>query len=208
MTKPLKNFVWTSDFAYAIGLLATDGNVSTDRRHIHFTSKDKVQVETLRTILCKDNPIARKARGGEIEKKYFILQFGDVQFCRFLISIGIHPNKSKTISIVKIPKKYFFDFLRGCVDGDGNIHTFMHPESSQPQLRVRITSASRSFLDWINAQTQKHGIKGFIVRQRSCFVLHYAKRSSIDLLNHLYYPGFRYCLERKYQKAKPFMALV
>jgi len=32
---------WSSNFAYAIGLLTTDGNLSKDGRHLNLTSKDK-----------------------------------------------------------------------------------------------------------------------------------------------------------------------
>ena len=35
---------WSSNFAYAIGLLASDGSLSKDRRHISFVSKDKNQI--------------------------------------------------------------------------------------------------------------------------------------------------------------------
>ena len=31
---------WSPDFAYAIGLITTDGNLSPDGRHVNFTSKD------------------------------------------------------------------------------------------------------------------------------------------------------------------------
>ena len=32
---------WNHDFAYAIGLITTDGNLSPDGRHINLTSKDE-----------------------------------------------------------------------------------------------------------------------------------------------------------------------
>lgn len=31
---------WNNSFAYIIGVIATDGNLSPDLRHIHITSKD------------------------------------------------------------------------------------------------------------------------------------------------------------------------
>ena len=40
--KPLNKtkIKWSPDFAYAVGLLTTDGSLSKDGRHISFTSKD------------------------------------------------------------------------------------------------------------------------------------------------------------------------
>lgn len=35
---------WSADFAYAIGLLASDGCLYNDERHINFTSKDIEQI--------------------------------------------------------------------------------------------------------------------------------------------------------------------
>ena len=43
----------------------------------------------------------------------FQIQFGDVVFYQWLLSLGLTPNKSKTIGPLKIPYEYFFDFLRG-----------------------------------------------------------------------------------------------
>lgn len=37
---------WSPEFAYAIGLLVTDGNLSPDGRHLNFTSKDRELAET------------------------------------------------------------------------------------------------------------------------------------------------------------------
>lgn len=60
---------WTQNFAYAIGLITTDGNLSKDGCHIDFTSKDKELVETFRKCLGINNKIGLKSRGGEKEKK-------------------------------------------------------------------------------------------------------------------------------------------
>jgi hypothetical protein len=37
---PEKNFNWTPELAYTIGLLTTDGNLSKDGRHITIRSSD------------------------------------------------------------------------------------------------------------------------------------------------------------------------
>ncbi|MFZ3020148.1 MAG: hypothetical protein WA051_01335 [Minisyncoccia bacterium] len=38
------NVRWSANFAYAIGLLVTDGNLSPDGRHISFVSRDIEQI--------------------------------------------------------------------------------------------------------------------------------------------------------------------
>jgi len=57
--------VWTDRLAYAVGLAATDGNLSGDRRHLVFDSEDAQLVETF--LVCVGRPIrygARKTRTG------------------------------------------------------------------------------------------------------------------------------------------------
>ncbi len=114
---------WSGDFAYAIGLIATDGWLNKDGRHIGFISKDRELVEKFKGALGVKNTITLHARGGEIDKKYFGIHVGDKTFYKFLNSIGITPAKSKTIQKVDIPNDYFVDFLRGVFDGDGSFYT-------------------------------------------------------------------------------------
>ncbi len=188
--------------AYVIGLLATDGNLSIDGRHINFTSKDYELAVLFRTYLGLTVTIGKKSRGGGGEKKYFVVQCGDVIFYRFLLSIGLTPRKSKTISALKVPHNYFFDFLRGCIDGDGSIGVFTHPESKHPQLRVRLVSASKPFLEWIKSVTSSYGINGFFTIGKRVHVLVYAIADSTKLLPLIYYSGSPQSLTRKREKAE------
>ena len=105
---------WCAELAYAIGLIATDGNLSKDGRHINFTSKDKQLAGLFAKCLNLQTKITMKGNGFGKEKKYYFIQFGDKNFYNFLQKIGITPRKSKTISFVKVPAKYFFDF-RGVI---------------------------------------------------------------------------------------------
>ena len=137
---------WTHGLAYAVGLLASDGNLSPDGRHINLTSRDKEIPEYVRDLFATDNKIGRKGRGGSDLKEYYVLQFGSKQFYAFLLKMGLTPAKSKTLRSVTVPTRYFSDFMRGCFDGDGNLSEAVHPGSRHPQLRLRIASASPAFL--------------------------------------------------------------
>lgn len=196
---------WSKELAYVIGLLATDGNLSIDGRHINFTTKDYQLVKTVKVLLNLTNKIGRKSRKAGGEKKYYVLQFGDVNFYNFLLKIGLTPNKSKTLQRVDVPKKYFLDFFRGCMDGDGNINTFKHPESKNLQLRIRIFSASKDFLLFLQSEFDKYKIYGRIRTHAGIYVLVYAMGSSKKILNKIYYSGFNGCLQRKYNQAKPYL---
>ncbi len=198
---------WSSAFAYLVGIIATDGSLSKDGRHIDITSKDRQLLAAIKVSLEIKNKIGRKARGGSIDKKYFRIQLGDRSFYKFLLSIGITPAKSKTIGQLKIPVLYFNDFLRGCIDGDGSIGVTRHPESKWPQLRLRVYSASNAFLCWLKEQIAEiievqggHFSSGKRVR-----VLSYGKQDSTKVLKFVYYPGATIFLKRKYRIAQPFL---
>jgi hypothetical protein len=196
---------WSPRLAYVIGLIATDGCLSIDGCHIDFTSKDLELVKIFKDFLNLENKITKKARGGEKEKKYFRIQFGDTNFYEFLLNIGLTPHKSKTIGPLNIPKNYFLDFLRGCIDGDGNIRAFKHPESKNPQLRIRIYSASRNFLIWIKKMNEPFKVKGYLKYGSRAYVLEYAMADSINLLNRIYYRNFPPSLNRKFLFAKSYL---
>lgn len=115
---------WSSNFAYAIGLITSDGNLSGDRRHMAFTSSELELMEKFKIALSLKNKIAPCGRGGEKEKKYFQLHFGDKIFYQYLNSIGLTARKSKTIQAVQVPNEFFADFLRGLFDGDGSFILF------------------------------------------------------------------------------------
>jgi len=203
---------WSNNFAYAIGLIATDGNLSPSGRHINFTSKNMEQTENFLVALDIVCHIKKKARIANDEKKYFVVQFGDVQFYKFLEKIGIHPAKSKNISKIKIPHKYFFDFLRGTYDGDGYSYSYWDRRwKSSFMFYVGFVSASKNHLSWLqNKLRDILGIKGHVTRTGSkiCYQLKYAKKEGQLLLKKMYYSPNVLCLSRKRLKNNKILAIV
>jgi len=141
---------WSSQFAYAIGLLASDGNLSPDGRHINFTSKDVELVQLFADSLAITVSFGKKGRGEGGGKKYYVVQFSDVLFYQFLLELGLTPNKSKTLGEINIPPKYFFDFLRGSFDGDGCTHSYYDKRwRSSFMFYTIFVSASQLHIDWL-----------------------------------------------------------
>lgn len=182
---------WSPEFAYAIGLITTDGNLSPNGRIINFTSKDKSLVILIKKIFGVSNKIGRKARGGEREKKYFVIQIGDVLFYSFLESIGLMQNKSKTLGVMKIPDEYFFHFLRGHFDGDGSFYSYWDPRwRSSYMFYTEFISASRRHIFWLRHEIYKRlRIRGHITKgkNQACYQLKYAKKDSLILLKRFGY---------------------
>src|SRR4030042_4826393 len=203
MSKPQSKILikWTPDFAYIIGLITTDGNLSPDKRHIHFTSKDKELILKFKKILKLTNKIGKKSRGGSKIKKYFVIQFGDINFYKFLLDIGLMPAKTKILNDIKIPKQYFFDFLRGHFDGDGSFYSYWDKRwKSSFMFYTIFCFAGRNNILWLRKMLLKFlKIKGHITHPKfnSTYQLKYAKKESIILLKRIYYSPKVSCLKRK-----------
>ncbi len=199
---------WSPGLAYVVGLIATDGCLYGDGRHIDFTSKDIQLVTTFKKCLRLKNKIGLKY-SGHSDKQYYHVQFGDVILYRWLLTIGLTPHKSKTIGKLEIPNKYFFDFLRGCFDGDGSCYSYWDPRwASSFMFYVNFNSGSLSFLKWIRAKLKKSlEINGHIKFGRGAWRLNYAKKESKRIISKMYYRKNVPCLKRKYEKLKNILVV-
>lgn len=203
---------WSPAFAYALGLLATDGNLSSDGRHIVFSSKDYELAEHFKKCFHLNNVIGLKSDKRRGDKKYYRVQFGDIIFYQFLLSIGLHQRKTKTISEVTIPQKYFFDFLRGHLDGDGTFYSYWDPRwKSSFMFYTVFISASKAHIDWIRKKLRDLlNVKGHVCRdgqKKSVWQLKYAKRESFLVLRRIYYSHDAISLTRKRKKIEKALAI-
>src|SRR3989344_3315672 len=85
---------WTANLAYCVGLIATDGCLYNDGRHIDFTSADLQLVTLFKNLMKLSNKIGDKK--GSSGNKSPHIQFGNVGLYKWLLSIGLTPRKSLT----------------------------------------------------------------------------------------------------------------
>ena len=201
---------WSTNFAYAVGLLTADGCLSKDGRHIDMTSKDKVQIFLFRKCLGLTTKVSQKYSGdGNLS---YHTQFGDVLFYQFLESIGLTPAKSKTISSLLIPRKYFLDFLRGYFDGDGSSYSYYDSVYKKSyRFYISFTSASPKFFDWLRIEIDNSlNIKGYLAYNRNTpyIQLKFSKKEAVVLSKGMYYAKDIPCLRRKRLKIMQSMRVI
>jgi len=216
---PMSRRTWRPELAYAIGLLVTDGNLSLDGRHITLVSRDVDQLKTFASILEINSRIGRH-RGGYTPAGVFRLAFGDRLLFDWLAGIGLSPRKTHTIGALSIPDEFFRDFLRGHLDGDGTISSYVdrHNTRLKPQyvyqrLYVRFISASRPHIEWLQTKTRfLLGIAGHVTVQQAAdqgrvplYTLRFAKGEAIALLRWIYHGPDVPCLARKRAIVEPFL---
>ena len=208
-----RNYEWSPELAYVVGLITSDGNLSSDGRHLQITSKDYDLLETARACLGIDVSIAPSLN----PRLIYRLQWGDRQFYNWLLNIGLMPAKSLRLGPLAIPDDCFADFTRGCIDGDGSIitytdyyNTFKSDDYVYERLIVSLASGSKPYLEWMQFTLARLiGLGGGIYESRrdrfTSWSLRYMKNDSRRLLKWMYYSSNVPCLARKRDKALPFL---
>jgi len=165
------------------------------------------------------NKITKNPPSSISKKQIFRIQFGNIQFYNWLVKIGLSSNKTFKLGEILIPDKYFPDFIRGHLDGDGSIITYIdyyntdkNPKYIYQRLMTYLISASRNHIFWLQDNIKRiknlHGaiqVRKNPFRKNVHYVLKFSKKESIILLKWIYYKKELPCLKRKYKIAKRFL---
>lgn len=203
---------WSANFAYAIGLLATDGCLSPNGRHIILTSVDKEQLENYLKCLNIEVKLGRKTNGHG--QTALVAQFSDVLFFDFLESIGMTKAKSLTMGRLLIPEKYFFDFLRGCFDGDGCSYSYWDPRwKSSYMFYISFASGSKKFMSWLQEEVDKRiRVKSHLTVSKKkinpYYQLRYSKYAAVTLTKQMYAGKSKISLTRKRLKINESLGIM
>jgi len=209
MVISLTEFVWNAELAYVVGLMTTDGTPSPDGRHLTFTSKDSNQIELVKELPGLGNTITTNTSTFNPGQTYWRIQFGNLALYRWFVAIGLMSNKSKVLEAIDVPDSFFFDFLRGHLDGDGTIRAYNDPVyPNSRRLYTVFYAASRLHLEWLQSTTRRLiNIEGRIAPGARIWRLTFAKATSLKLLPCLYYEPNPPCLERKKARFAEFLNL-
>lgn len=132
--------------AYLLGAIATDGNIKCNKTNTLFRIgiKNKDFFDTFVSIIktcglkCQLNQFPCNAPFSKDNEPFYEVVCSNYAFVKFLVAIGITPNKSKTLSmpdIISLKPKYKYAFLQGVIDGDGCVS----------KRSIRIATASEQF---------------------------------------------------------------
>lgn len=203
---------WTPELAYAVGLIATDGNLSSDGRHISLTSSDTQQIENFKKCLGTKANLCRNPPGSFTKNQSYHIQAGNKILYQQLRNIGLSPNKTGSLGALDIPSNFFRDFLRGVIDGDGSVilytdryNVYKGTRYEYLRLYLTITSVSLPFLEWIRSSVQQAlSVPGHLIQQaprpwatKPVWKLRFAKQASIRIARWIYYSPDVPCLTRK-----------
>jgi len=112
----------SSDKAYLVGLLCSDGSIDKDGYGFQLRSKDIELLQYCKEILKSEHKICKVITFDKRSGKTFIgynIHFCSKKMVNDLNKLGLTNNKSFTCKMPAIQDIYFWDFFRGLFDGDG-----------------------------------------------------------------------------------------
>lgn len=195
-------------FIYADGWVCCNKDTSNYEFGIELQESDKYVIEKLNSELGGVHKIHKK----ESEEKIIcgnLCKSGVIYGIRVyskhlidsLIKHGIETNKTQKETFPVVEDEYFFDFLRGYIDGDGCYYvdgdnTYMH-----------ITCCTYPVLEYIKEKLTYYNIKTTIYKENDKKYRIYctSNEEMCKLVNRLYYEDDLFCLQRKYKIIKHFL---
>jgi len=156
---------WNSEMSYVLGYITADGCISMDKKRknpfsLNITSAEKKHLYKIRKALGSTHKIGKKI-GGYSGGISYQIQLRNPVICNNLINLGILPRKTYNLNPIKVPNKYFSDFVRGFFDGDGTV--YIYTVNSTPQIKTEFVSTSLPFITEFN----KDLCKGLNIPQKA-----------------------------------------
>lgn len=190
-------------FIFADGYLVYNPNRRVYELGIELQEDDKYILDLLNLELGNLNNIyytpAKKVTIEGIEanrKPTYCLRIYSKQIVEDLIQKGIVPNKTHHTSFPKIQEEYFFDFLRGYIDGDGCYYI-----DKYNCVNIHITSAFDDILYYLQNKLLDYDIQSSVYKEKERkYRLYIYRKDDANKLVHLLYYDNVVCLKRKFNK--------
>ena len=190
---------WSSEMAYVLGLLITDGCVSKTGV-VSLCINDRELLVKVKNVLSS----AHKILASKHQPNLFRFSFARQHMVDRLFALGVTPRKSLTVKFPDVPPEYLPDFIRGVFDGDGSV--FFDKRRQKSPLRAKFMSSSENFIKELARNLESLGMPSrSIYKQKTknswSFMFIYEHNASATLFRILYQNvQNRLFLERKYNK--------
>lgn len=170
---------FTVKSAYWLGFLWADGYISKINNNVALglASKDYQHLEKFKKDIKAEINIQFNSSKNRYSKKgIFRLAFNDYFIHNKLKELGFETRNK----MPNIPKKYFYDFLRGYIDGDGYIAI-----NKQNQLLVGISCPHIDFLNSLNVACDNLG-NVYKDSRSNCYYLIFKSKNALTICQRAY----------------------
>jgi len=148
---------YTSLVAYWAGFLIADGNINDKGNVLALVIQGK-DIGHIYSF-CDDIGLSRDAIFKDSKYNAYGIHIHNKNLGKQLLPWGITPRKSKTFNLTyfdMIYKELIPHFLRGWVDGDGNVYRYGR------SARIRVASGNLASLEWFSESLRYLGYEGNI----------------------------------------------
>lgn len=174
----------TSESYYWLGMLITDGNLTSKKYGINLIQKDIQLLEDYKKFLnCASLKLYKN-------KNCYTISFGNKDLYYWLNSLGITAKKSLSLDL-KIDLNWHL--LRGMWDGDGTISKNCTFVTASNKLAKKIS-------DYLNLNNISHKLYKDNSSKNICYRIYIHKKNEKLFLNNLYKDSTIH-LKRKYENA-------
>lgn len=187
---------WSDEMVYILGFIYADGNINWNIEKsyraltITAAAKDKKHLENIRHRMKSTKPLLYSSKTNS-----YRLIVNNKAICQDLMEIGLTPRKLLTVKFPEIPSKHLKDFIRGVIDGDGNIRYVNRKKS--PYFEITISSGSEEFLSSLAEKVKTIGIEAKVRKHSgNTFILQYSCKRGLALARWIY-TNKNLCLKRK-----------
>lgn len=214
------NVIDSTEKAYWLGFMYADGYVAYHKMpqgnssyevSIELNSIDAEHINKFRNALNSNVPITTRVgkdryidnvltKGGKL---YSQIRIFSKKLYSGLVNNGVVKNKTYRKEYPVIADKYFYDFLRGYIDGDGTI---------TDKGQVSFSNSNYDFCQYIASMLRDNGFDSNIYHEETWkyrLTINGKANEKFDFLKKLYADSnTNVRLDRKYQKAINFMRTV
>ena len=200
--------------AYLLGFIFADGWVVCNPQNgnyelgVQINTEDKYILERLNNELGGSHVISFKPKEAReilgnvcTVNESCVLRIYSKDIVLDLINCGVVENKTYNAKNINIPDEFFFDFLRGLIDGDGCYWKYKN------QTYLHITDGNSNILEYLQSVLLAYNIKTSLYQEKEHkFRLYCTDYKSMNILIHkIYHQDYSFCLSRKYEKIKHFL---
>jgi len=144
---------WSSEMAYVLGLVITDGCVSKSGA-VSLCINDKELLEKVREIMGSTHKITLSKN----QENLSCFRFAREKIIVDLERLGVVPRKSLIVKFPAVPYDYLPDFIRGVFDGDGSV--YFEKRSLKSPVRSKFVSGSADFIAGLQKNLEMLGMPG------------------------------------------------
>jgi len=202
--------------SYTLGFIYADGAIYKSSRgnYLAITSIDKDVLNMIKGWMDSKHNIYKTTFKDKNRKTKYLLRIGNKEMFYSLLNIGVSPNKSLTMVVPNIPKKFLPDFVRGYFDGDGCVYLErakgLKKNKIVKRLSIIFTSGSREFLKKLLIVLQREAkIKQTkIYNSHRSYQIRLSTQDALKVFGYMYSGAQKeYFLERKFKIFKKYFNL-